>query len=93
MGRWGRRCKQLLDDLTETWILEIERGGTRSDSGELTLKDYIDLFKADYEMNEYNIHELLFDFLRYVGIYENIFFCNKSWSEQCKELGFDSWQE
>jgi hypothetical protein len=39
-------------------LQEIERGGTRSLSGELTLIDYIDMFKTDYRMNEYNIHEL-----------------------------------
>ena len=50
--RRGRRRKQLLDDLTEIWILETGRRGVRLQScGELNLKDY--------GMNEYNIHELL----------------------------------
>jgi len=37
MGRQGRRCKQLPDDLTETWILEIGRGGILSHSLENSL--------------------------------------------------------
>ena len=38
-GRRGRRCKKLLDDLEGTEItLEIERGSTRSPSGENVLK-------------------------------------------------------
>jgi hypothetical protein len=52
MGRQGRRCKQLLDDLKEM-VPEIERGSTRLHSVEKLLwKRLQTCCKTGYGMNE-----------------------------------------
>jgi len=54
MGRCGRRCKKLLDDLQEKeQILETERQSTRSHSVKNSLyKRQWTFHKTDYRMNE-----------------------------------------
>jgi len=54
MGRWGRRCKKLLDDLQEKeQILEIKRQNTRSHSVKNSLcKRQWTFHKTDYGMNK-----------------------------------------
>jgi hypothetical protein len=56
-ARWGRRCKQLLDDLKGEKILETERGRTRSHPVDDSLwKRLRTCRKTDYRMNEQNNH-------------------------------------